>query len=347
MYRLKKLLLICDLLLICVPFAFSNSYKYSFVGTYSWGDILTQFCLIENCNLYINSNIVEEKNAFVINTNTKKQALQAFRRTALAQDYNLTYTSSSITLTEKHIKDTTISFLTFDNQILTIPKQDIELYKKRDDQLKTEHLQLYDLQKQKQDSIDVFNDKIKALNEPKNYSISFYSFSESALKNIGVNWSSEIMKGALTPELLLNWLALLENQLTESVTIRTITLAVDTLTKIVWGSEYQEGQTTYIDNGIITSNDEYRRYGINLTLKRTLNGINCNYELKERNEQRTLISGNSSALDTLKIAGMYEQNQIIKKGIPYLQNIPYLQYLFSITKNVKTKEFFLISILPL
>lgn len=144
MVTIKKMLLV-SLVSVCLSFG----AKYEFVGNFEVGQLLSDFCLIENCNVFTTPEIASLKIPFVISTDKKQIALNKIKKALEVNEVLFIINKNDITLkklTQKEMK----SFLDFENNVQSVQKDDLHLFIKRDSILKVE--------KEKRDSLE----KIKA-----------------------------------------------------------------------------------------------------------------------------------------------------------------------------------------
>jgi len=327
MVTLKKMLLI-SLVSVCLSFG----AKYEFVGNFEVGQLLSDFCLIENCNVFTTPEIASLKIPFVISTDKKQIALNKIKKALEVNEVLFIINKNDITLkklTQKEMK----SFLDFENNVQSVQKDDLHLFIKRDSILKVE--------KEKKDSLEIIKaneTQIKKEVNFENYSLTYISFSKSLLSELGLEWGSEFVTGNLhsIPDLVGVFKVKASSINDSSFIYRQLSFALDSSIVIDWGSEEPVIKKTYNDAGVIIQEYEEKKHGLSIKINRDSLQTFLSYVIRANDEKSSVINGSSSQNrdSTLSVSGYYTHKNERITGIPILSSIPFISSLFS-TKIIK------------
>lgn len=335
MVFIKKMLLI---FLVFVGFSFGA--KYEFVGNFEVGQLLSDFCLIEGCNVFTTPEIASLKIPFVISTDKKHIALDKIKKALQANEVSLVVNRNDITL-KKLLQKETKSFLDFQNNIQTVHKDDFNLYIKRDSILR--------LEKEINDSLEkikVNETQIKKEVNFENFTLTYISFSKSLLSDLGLEWGSEFVAGSLhkIPDLV-EVFKVKASVINDTTFIyRQLSFALDSSIVIDWGSEEPVIKKTYNDAGVIIQEYEEKKHGLSIKINRDSVQTFLSYVIRANDEKSSVINGSSSQHrdSTLSVSGFYTHKKERITGIPFLSSIPFISSLFSIKTILHDMQYFII-----
>ena len=135
-----------------------------------------------------------------------------------------------------------------------------------------------------------------------------------------------------------------------SFSYRSVSFALDSSIVLNWGTEEQAQLRTFNDNGIISTEYEWRKYGLEITIKGPkFTGSPLDYVFREKDANTTILSGSvvGSPGDTLVISGDYQQMRDINRGVPGLSRIPFFFVCsFSEVDKVAENRKFYIYLIP-
>lgn len=325
------------LLIFFFSFAFANASKYEFIGNFQIGDLLSNFCLIEKCNIISTPEISTLTLPFVIQTDSKKSALNKIKKTLINNNIFLSIQSNDFILKEKKEIETK-SFLDFQNNVQTVPIDQFNLYVKRDSLLQLEKLKI--------DSI--VQEKISNQNDIKisfeNYKLTYISFSKAFLKLIGLNWGQEFATGSLhkLPELIENFKIIASETNDSTFIYRQVSFALDTSIYIDWGNEESVIKRVFNDAGIITQEYEEKKHGLSIRIKKDSLVTSLSYTIRSNDEKNSVLTGSSAQNNDsiLKVDGFYTIYKEKEVGIPILCKIPFISSLFSSNSIIRDVQYF-------
>jgi len=332
--------------MLLVVFMISSSAfceKFEFVGNFQIGELLTNFCLVEKCNVLSTSEISEKVLPFVIFTDNKRTAINKIKRSLENNNINFIYKKNDIILNYK-TDVITRSFLDSDNEVQTVPADQFNLYLKRDSVLAVKR----EIQLSKVDSL-------KQIKLPEilfeNYDLFYISFSRSFLNSLGAEWSQDFLSGSFhnLPKLIENFKLTASNINDSTFIYRKLSFTLDSIIKIDWGNEEPVLRRVYNDAGIITQEYEEKKHGLSLLINRDTSSITLNYIIRSNDEKNSVLSGSSrqNLGDTLKVSGFYTIYKEQKSGIPVLSSIPIISPLFSKIVRVRDVQYFVLILVKL
>lgn len=327
------------LLISFFSFVFVNASKYEFVGNFQVGELLSNFCLIEKCNIISTPEISTLTLPFVIQTDSKKDALNKIKKTLVNNNIILLVQSNDYVLKQKKEIDTK-SFLDFQNNVQTVPIDQFHLFLKRDSLLL--------LEKQKNDSITQEKLSTQKINKVsfENYNLTYISFSQSFLKLMGLEWGQEFATGSLhkLPELIENFKIIASETNDSTFIYRKVSFALDTSIFIDWGNEEQVIKRVFNDAGVITQEYEEKKHGLSIKIKKDSLVTSLSYSIRSNDEKNSVLTGSSSQQNDslLKVDGFYTIYKQKTVGVPFLCHIPYIGSLFSTNSIVRDVQYFLL-----
>lgn len=326
------------LLISLLSFFYANADKYEFVGNFQVGELLSNFCVIEKCNIISTPDISTLTLPFVIQTDSKKDALNKIKKTLVNNDIILLVQSNDYVLKQRKEIDTK-SFLDFQNNVQTVPIDQFNLYVKRDSLLL--------LEKQKNDSIQEkkLNQKTNKISF-ENYNLTYISFSQSFLKLMGLEWGQEFATGSLhkLPDLIENFKIIASETNDSTFIYRKVSFALDTSIFIDWGNEEQVIKRVFNDAGVITQEYEEKKHGLSIKIKKDSLITSLAYTIRSNDEKNSVLTGSSSQENDslLKVDGFYTIYKQKTVGVPLLCHIPYIGSLFSTNSIVRDVQYFLL-----
>jgi hypothetical protein len=335
MVAIKKMLLVF-VFLVSVSFG----AKYEFVGNFEVGQLLSDFCLIEGCNVFTTPEIASLKIPFVISTDKKHIALDKIKKALHVNEVLLVVHKNDITLkkvTQKEMK----SFLDFENNVQSVQKDDFHLYLKRDSILKAE--------KEKRDSLEkikISETQVKKEVNFENFTLTYISFSKNLLSDLGLEWGSEFVTGSFhkIPDLVEVFKVKASSISDTSFIYRQLSFALDSSIVVDWGSEEPVIKKTYNNAGIIVQEYEEKKHGLSIKINRDSLHTFLSYVIRANDEKSSVINGSSSQHrdSTLSVSGYYTHKKERITGIPFLSSIPFISSLFSIKTILHDMQYFII-----
>ena len=168
---------------------------------------------------------------------------------------------------------------------------------------------------------------------------------------MGISWPEVLSSGNLTsiPEFFDDWALNFSNGNDSSFTYRSLIFSLDSNIKIDWGTEEQIVSNVFQENGVITTNYEFRKYGIITNISKTDKIIKLNFILRDKDLNTSILQGSSGG-DINKImvlSGSYDYTRSIVYSVPVISKIPYFGELFKNNIYSLDNRFFIIYLTPI
>lgn len=344
------------IVLICVlsPKLYAQSL-YEYKGVYSVNDVLTNYC--DNCFLQLPAEYLQTNIVLSVSTDKKGELLTAIKKASYANGWQLVSTGHTLKAEPIENADKIPYISCMDYQVVNVPKYLYSATIKADKLLcaKRDSLQRYtkDSIQSKLQQIKDSLAQIKPLSYIK-YRLLFYSFTKTFSDKMGVSWKNVLAAGNLKkiPTFYDAWYLTALEQKDTSFTYRSLSVSLDTTSNIDWGNEIQSISKTYVStNGYVTSDYEWRKYGMIIKLTRSKTDVTLDYIFREKGTSGdiSVLQGTQTAIvnDTLHLTGTYNVVSTSSAGLPFLSRIPLLGYLFSQKENTIDTRHFDIFLLPL
>lgn len=346
-------------LIIFLFFLTSSLYSYNetfvFKGTYKLKDVF--FSLCSNCEMNLPSEYIESDVFLNVSTSNKNIVYKALKSSSRSLGWSLIIKKNSLTA-EPILNDGNIVFIScFDQLVKNVPKY-LYYYEKKADSLKcVMRDSLLIIENLKKDSLTILEqkkaDSLKNLPPLPflNYSLKYYSFNNNFSDKMGVKWGDPLWTGTSIKNYTFfdSWSASAVETNDTSFTYRSIVFSVDSSIIINWGTEEQATKESFNDNGVVTTNYEWRNYGLELKINADLKQIKLSYVFREKDATTTVLSGSivGAPSDTIVLSGDYILKRDLSSGIPLLSKIPLLRLFFSEVKLMNEFRRFYIYLIPI
>ena len=183
-----------------------------------------------------------------------------------------------------------------------------------------------------------------------NYQLRYYSYNKSFTDKLGVSWGSVLAAGNLHDKIKFfdDWQIIAQQTNDTTYTARTVEFSVDSLLSLDWGSEEQTLKQSFVNDGVTTSNYEWRKYGLLVVVKRDGRRVKMDYVFRDKDNSVSVLQGSVIGVDgdTLRLVGDYTLNRQVQTGVPFFSSIPVLGELFKTTSVVNDKRAFELYLLP-
>lgn len=202
----------------------------------------------------------------------------------------------------------------------------------------------------KKDSIEKYeffrNDSIEKYQSPplpkKSVYIEYLELSKNTAEKLGFSYSDYIGSAEFFSYTDLFSVSLQALSLGDTNFIyRNYSSIYDSTLSVFWGGQKQiKTSSTITESGFLTENLEFQEIG----LKFEVNNYQYRYEHSTGEDNK--ITGAGVLLnDTNKIVGSYQLKSQEIRGISFLQNIPFIGYLFKHTENVSEWRFIFLRVI--
>lgn len=318
------------------------SADYQYKGFYQVSDIF--FSLCESCFLDLPSDYLKSEIYLNVSTNKKRDVNKALVRASHAIGWDLKQNGGVYSVEHLQNVGNLIFISCFDKQVKNVPKY-AYLYEKKADSIRCHQ----------RDSILVYEQFLKdSLNslpslDFKGYTLKYYNFNKAFSDKMGVKWGDILWSGTLKDvHFFDSWTSAAVESNDTSFSYRSVSFALDSSIVLNWGTEEQVQLRTYNDNGIISTDYEWRKYGLEITIKAEKNRVHLDYIFREKDANTTILSGSvvGHPNDTLVISGDYQQMRDINRGVPGLSRIPFLRLFFSEVHMICENRKFYIYLVP-
>ncbi|MCQ2060362.1 MAG: type II and III secretion system protein [Fibrobacter sp.] len=325
------------------------SADYEFNGFYYLVDIYKTIC--KNCQLDLPPEYLHQEIFLNVSTNSKtefdKRLIQSSKGLGWSLKVGKNYYSAS-----KIQNDENIVFVScLDLSVKNVPKYSYSAEKKADsircvirDSLKVDSLRVVDSLAQIKDSL--------ALIPPlpfRDYELKYFNFNKAFADKMGVKWGELLWAGDLKNiDFFHNWTASAIETNDTSFSFRAVSFALDSSIVLNWGTEEQVQKQSFNDNGVVTTDYEWRNYGLEVQIESSAERIKMSYTFREKDANTTILSGSvvGSPNDTLVLSGDYILKRDISKGVPLLAKIPIIRVFFSSLEVVSEFRKFYIYLIP-
>ena len=102
------------------------------------------------------------------------------------------------------------------------------------------------------------------------------------------------------------------------------------------------------DNGVVTNDYEWRKYGLIVQLSKDTARVRLSYIFRDKEQNISVLQGSAvgGLSDTLRVYGQYNTRRVVNTGFPLLSSIPVLKYLFSTEQVLTDTKHFELYLIP-
>lgn len=315
--------------------------NFYFSGAYKLTEILPALC--ENCRLDVPSEFSDMEIFLSVKSQEKKDLQKAVKSALAGLGYRATITNKLIRIEKDEVKQVPyISCL--DTNLYEIPEYTYKLRRQADS------LKCY-TNKLTAENRKVIDDSIKAVLplEFHSYKLRYVTLYKKFADKMGVDWNEILASGNLTkyPRIYDKWSIIANETNDTTFSVRELSFAFDSSFTLDWGSEKQIEKSVTITDGILTTEKEWRKYGVQIEVTAHEKRVKLEYTF--RNDDETTLSGQAvgESLDTLKVYGDYANKILHSDGLPLLQNIPIFGGFFKVEKTEKEVARFELYLIPI
>lgn len=323
---------------------------YEYRGVYTAQAVFTNLC--ENCFLELPPEFMETKLTLSVNTDKEKELNRALVAGAKSAGWNLSK-RGNVWKAEPVQNDGNVVFIScMNNEPVNVPKY-LYAYALKSDSIKCAERERL---RREQDSITLFekhrNDSLAKIRLGfGHYHLRYFSYSKSFTDKMGIEWNSILLSGNLHDrfEYFDDW-KLVANEINDtSYTERGLVFSVDTSLNVDWGSEEQTLKQTFVNDGVTTSDYEWRKYGLIVSVRRDGQRVRMDYTFRDKDNSVSVLQGSviGDEGDTLRLFGTYTSHRNVQNGIPFLCRLPIIGYLFATnttTNDIRAFELYLLPI---
>ena len=325
------------LLSVCV---FAADYQYK--GFFQVSDIFYSLC--ENCFLDLSPDYLKSEIYLNVSTNRKSEVVKALKRASHAIGWELKQNGGLYSVEQIQNEGNLLFISCLDKQVRNVPKY-AYAYEKKADSIKC----------YQRDSLAIYEQfkKDSLASVPPlgfySYSLKYYNFNKAFSDKMGVKWGDVLWAGTLKDvHFFDSWTSAAVESNDTSFSYRSVSFVLDSSIVLNWGTEEQAQLRTFNDNGIISTEYEWRKYGLEITIKAEIRRVHLDYVFREKDANTTILSGSVVGVpgDTLVITGDYQQMRDINRGVPGLSRIPFVRLFFSEVDKICENRKFYIYLIP-
>lgn len=314
--------------------------KFYFSGAYKLTEILPALC--ENCRLDVPPEFSETEIFLAVKSQEKKDLQSAVKSALAGLGYRATITNKLIKIEKSEIK--LVPYVScLDTNLYEIPENSYKLRNYADSLKCFTHKLNEQSRKEKEDSLKA----ILPL-DFKSYKLRYVTLYKKFADKMGVDWNEILMSGDLRsyPKIYDKWSIIANETNDTTFSVREISFTFDSTFSLDWGSEKQYEKSTSITDGILTTEKEWRKYGVQINLSANRTKVKLEYTF--RNDDETTLSGQAvgTHVDTLKVYGDYANKILHSDGLPIIQRIPIIGNFFKVEKTEKENARFELYLIP-
>lgn len=324
--------------------------QFEYKGVYLVQNVMTNVC--NDCFLELPPDYLKSEFVLSVSTDDENTLYKALQTSSKAIGWELTRAKSGRFRAEPIQNIGNVVFIScMDNQPHNVPKYLYSMSVKADliQCAKRDSLENLAKERAKIDSIRV--DSLSKLRlDFAGYQLKYFSYSKAFTDKLGVEWSSLLSNGNLHNKLKIfdEWRFIATETNDTSFTERSVVFSVDSSLSLDWGSEEQTIKTTFVNDGVTSTDYEWRKYGLLINVKRDGRRVKMDYVFRDKDNSISVLQGSviGNEGDTLRLVGNYNSTRQIQSGVPFISSVPILGELFKICQNVLDNRAFELYLLP-
>ena len=328
----------------------ASAQQFEYKGVYGVETILTNYC--EDCFLELPPDYLKSEVVLSVRTDNEQTFIKALQASSRAIGWNVTRSRSGRLKAEPNENVGNMVFIScMDNNPRNVPKY-LYAASVKSDRLQCaqrDSLQAVARQRAVNDSIRL-DSMSRARLDFKGYQLRYFSYNKSFTDRIGVEWGSLLASGNLHNRLDLfdDWRFFANQQNDTTFNERSVVFSVDSTISLDWGSEEQTLKKTFVNDGVTTSDYEWRKYGLLISVKRDGKRVRMDYVFRDKDNSVSVLQGSviGNEGDTLRLFGNYNTTRSVVVGVPVISTIPLLGELFKSTQSIIDNRAFELYLLP-
>lgn len=314
--------------------------KFYFSGAYKLTEILPALC--ENCRLDVPPEFSDTEIFLAVKSQEKKDLQNAVKSALAGLGYRATITNKLIRIEKDETK--LVPYVScLDTNLYEIPETSYKLRKYADSLKCITHKLSESERKKTEDSLRAIPPLVFH-----SYKLRYITLYKKFADKMGVDWNEILASGDLRkyPRIYDKWSIIANETNDTTFSVRELSFAFDSSFTLDWGSEKQIEKSVTISDGLLTTEKEWRKYGVQIEV--TAHDSRVKLEYTFRNDDETTLSGQAVGgnLDTLKVYGDYANKILHSDGLPLLQNIPIFGNFFKVENTEKEIARFELYLIP-
>lgn len=330
----------------------ASAAQYEFNGVYKFVDVFTAYC--EDCYLELSPEFLESSGVLAVKTDNEKTFRRALEKSARGAGWDLRMNGRSFVANPVQNSENLVYLSCLTNEPVNVPKY-LYAWAVKSDSIKC---YLQKLEQIKRDSLSALEqskaDKLDSLSKIRlpffTYELKYFSFTKNFTDKLGVDFDAIVAAGNLRGKWRIydDWRMFATRTNDTAFTFRSVLVSFDSALSLDWGTEEQTLKTSYVsDNGVVTTDYEWRKYGLIVNMKKDTARVSLSYIFRDKEQNVSVLQGSAvgNLGDTLRVYGQYNTRRVVTTGVPLLSSIPVLRYLFSteqVLTDVKHFELYLV-----
>lgn len=346
----KTLMVAVILFFLALMVVRASAQQFEYRGVYGVQTVLVNYC--EDCFLELPPDYLRSEIVLSVKTDDERAFFKALQASSNGIGWNLTRSKSGRLKAEPLENVGNMVYIScMDNTPRNVPKYLYSASVKADlIQCRIrDSLALVARQRAVNDSIRL-DSLSRARLDFRGYQLRYYAYSKSFTDRLGVEWGSLLASGNLHNRLDLfdDWRLVANRTNDTTYNERSVVFSVDSTISLDWGSEEQTLKKTFVNEGVTTSDYEWRKYGLLINVRRDGRRVRMDYVFRDKDNSVSVLQGSviGEEGDTLRLFGNYNTTRSVVVGVPMLSAIPILGELFKSTESIVDNRAFELYLLP-
>lgn len=341
------------IVLLCSNRASAANYEYK--GVFPTQNVIMEFC--DDCWLELPPDFLTTNMVLNVTTDDHARLFKAMQKSAAGQGWNLTRQGNILKAEPLQNVGSLVYISCMDNQPHNVEKYlyaasikaDSIQCAKRDSVTLRQQIVTDSLAARSQFVKDSLS-KIPPL-EFGHYELRYYAYSKSFTDKIGIEWNQILAEGNLHNrfKILDSWRLFATENNDTTYNERRLVFSLDTAISVDWGSEEQTMQKSYLTDGIVTQDYEWRKYGLIVKIARDGRRVKLDYTFRDKDNSVSVLQGSvvGNDTDTLRLFGDYMAKREVNNGLPWLTRIPILNWFVATQQTINDLKGFELYLVPI
>lgn len=338
------------ILIVVVASNKAAAAEYEYKGVYQVQTVLLQYC--EDCWLNLPADYLKSEVALSVSTDSEKSLLKALQAASRSAGWVLTRSGKNLTAEPSQNDGNVVYISCMDHQPKNVPKYLYSASIESDRLLCRQRDSLAIIQQGVADSVKRYRDSLANLPklDYRSYELRYYAYSKSFTDKLGVEWGSVLFSGNLHNRFKVydDW-KIYANEINDTTfNYRSMFFSLDSTLNVDWGSEEQVLSKTFQNDGVVTQEYEWRKYGIIVTIERKRERVKMTYTFRDKDNSISVLQGSvvGSDTDTLFLQGNYMAKREVNSGLPWLSKIPIVNWFVATQHTINDLKEFELYLIP-
>ena len=341
------------IVLLCSSKASAAYYEYR--GVFPVQNVLLEYC--ENCWLELPPDMMMQSVVLNVSTFDKRQVLKAVQASLKGSGWDLRQKGDRLVAEPIQNIGSLVFISCMDNQ-----PHNVEKY------LYAASIKADSIQCAKRDSVTArqrivtdslaarqkfVEDSLKSIPPLSfgDYELRYYAYTKSFTDKLGFQWSEILAEGNLHNrfEVFDSWRLFATENNDTTYNERRLVFSLDTAISVDWGSEEQTMLKSYLTDGIVTQDYEWRKYGLIVKIRRDGRRVKMEYTFRDKDNSVSVLQGSvvGEDTDTLRLFGDYMAKREINNGLPWLSRIPIVNWFVATQQTINDLKGFELYLMPI